>query len=144
MPFTELLQIANAIIDSVGPGNLTDEALLKLQVLFPDTLILAALDLIDRGNIIKYSTSWGYCEYEVVGSTATYSVLLNLPLILIPYHCTCPAFTSAVLESETYIMCKHVLAARLAQKMSMCSERSATPDDLAILFQRQFPVSDYH
>lgn len=111
-------------------------------------------------QVIKYSTSWGYCEYEVIGSTSTYSVLLDLPLILIPYHCTCPAFTSVVLESETFVMvgciiqarkywltilikCKHVLAARLAQKMSMCSERPTAPEDLAILFQRQFPVSDY-
>jgi hypothetical protein len=62
-----LLHIADAVLTSINPGTCTtlipiysfqltltgiyevpDETILKLRSLFPDTLILAALDLVDR------------------------------------------------------------------------------------------------
>lgn len=66
MPSHELLKIAEATLSSIQPGNrmlaifhrdngilnklfkVTDESVQKLRTIFPDTLILAALDLVDK------------------------------------------------------------------------------------------------
>jgi len=128
------LRIADAVLSSIEPGTLSDETILKLRSLLPDALIVAALDLIDREHVTKYSTPWGRVVYEVLGSTATYTVFPDLSN---PY-CTCPAFAYAVLISESHLMCKHVLATRLAQQLSRCVERVITADDLAIVISRQY------
>ncbi|KAJ6499351.1 hypothetical protein C8R45DRAFT_982167 [Mycena sanguinolenta] len=41
---------ADSVIASLACEPLTDQSLLNLQSVFPRTLVLAALDLIDRGN----------------------------------------------------------------------------------------------
>ncbi|CAA7261781.1 unnamed protein product [Cyclocybe aegerita] len=140
MPFEHLLPLANAIINSIGPDTLSDATLEKLRALFPEKLIIAALDLIDRGNVFHCITSWGHSEYEVLGSTATYSVLVDLEPTRIPYSCTCPAFAYSVLMAGTHIMCKHVLATFISHKMNSSIKRPTNVDDLAAIFTRQFPI----
>lgn len=144
-----------------------DEIVHKLRFLFADTLILAALDLVDRDSgelpsrslplfisifhgfnfgrmvdhglhysrslcrvvsrqlirhmssespqrpdcsilVIKYTSSWGRSYYEVLGSTATYTVfpklLFDWATPTMSAYCTCPAFTYAVLMSESHTM----------------------------------------
>jgi len=142
MAFEDLLLFANAIIKSIEPDSLSDETLAKLHAIFPKQLVVAALDIIDHGNVIHYVTPWGHTEYEVIGSTATYSILLDIKASPIPYSCSCPAFVYSVLISDTHIMCKHVLATLIARKMNLCETRPASADDLAAIFIRQFPLPD--
>jgi len=54
----ELLIIAEAVITSVKPGVLSDETIQRLRSLFPDTLVLAALDLVDRESGELISPLW--------------------------------------------------------------------------------------
>ncbi|KAK7472635.1 hypothetical protein VKT23_000748 [Stygiomarasmius scandens] len=97
------------VIASMSPDHpLADDDILKLQAILPETIVLAALDLIDRHNVIKYSTSWGHTHYEVLGSTATYSTFLDLESgTRTTTYCTCPAFAYAVLTSGTYLMVRN-------------------------------------
>ncbi|KZO98891.1 hypothetical protein CALVIDRAFT_534986 [Calocera viscosa TUFC12733] len=47
--------------------------------------------------------------------------------------CTCPAFAYSVLLSETQLMCKHVLAVRLAERLDKCLVQEGSDDDIAKL-----------
>ncbi|KAF9241535.1 hypothetical protein BU15DRAFT_87128 [Melanogaster broomeanus] len=120
-----------------------EEGIDKLRALFPDNTIVAALDLVDRDNgcsltslvvapsVLKYRTPWGRCHYEVLGSTATYSVFPRLGCSTnVSSYCTCPAFAFAVLMSESHLMCKHVLAVCLAEQLLGCVERPISDQDL--------------
>lgn len=150
---------------------MSNDTLTTLRTILPEKLVIAALDLIDRGNGIQdyvfiampaypylvthYVTPWGHSEYEVLGSTATYAVLLDVPVAPIPYSCACPAFIYSVLISRTHVMvcilspsysildfiplqCKHILAVLIARKMDLCIERPTNADDLAAIFLRRF------
>lgn len=55
-------------------------------------------------TVIKYIIPQGYPQYEVLGSTATYSVFLDMALAPMPFYCTCPAFSYVVLSSRLHIM----------------------------------------
>jgi len=141
-----LLTLAKNVIDSIQLENnelLSDDSLMKLQIIFPENLIIAALDLIDRGSVIRHITPWGHTEYEVLGSTATYTILLDLDAApRVPYSCTCPSFIYSVLLSETHIMCKHLLAAFLARNLSLCIERPTDLDDLTTLYNIHFALAE--
>ncbi|KAJ7188325.1 hypothetical protein C8R46DRAFT_877744, partial [Mycena filopes] len=114
----------------------TDHALLNLQSALPRTLVLAALDLIDRGNVLKCIGPTRY-HFNVLGSTATYKVFLDMPGP-IPTYCTCPAFSFLVLSAESYLMCKHVLAARIAQQMGRCVDQPLNSDELASVIMQEY------
>ncbi|GAW02477.1 zinc finger swim domain-containing protein 7-like [Lentinula edodes] len=117
----ELLRLADTVIDSLDLDSsqyLTDESLHKLHDVFPDSLILAALDLIDQRKVTESVTPWGFVEYEVLSSTATHIVYVGLPKTLMSSYCTCPAFNFTVLETGQSLMCKHVLATRLAIRLA--------------------------
>jgi len=133
---SELLLLA---IESIQPDNY-DDALEKLRFFFPDTLLIAALDLIDRDSVIKHVTPWGHLSYEVYGLTANYAVFPDIcssglgPLA----YCTCPAYAYSVLLSRSQIMCKHLLATIIAQRLSKCIERPIHSDELAAIIVRQY------
>ncbi|KAH7914106.1 hypothetical protein BJ138DRAFT_1080115 [Hygrophoropsis aurantiaca] len=118
-----LIPIAEAIILSFSEEEF-EASIEKLQVILPDATIIAALDLVDRDNVIKYTTPWGRCHYEVLGSTATYTVFTN------PNYCTCPAFAFSVLLAESHLMCKHLLATRLGEQLSRCVVRPISDEEL--------------
>ncbi|KAG5639119.1 hypothetical protein H0H81_006708 [Sphagnurus paluster] len=142
MPSIELLHIANAIIDSIENQDLSDEHIIKLNSVFPETIVVGALDLLDRENVIKYTTPYCYPQYQVIGSTDIYTVLLNITISPTPFYCSCPAFSYCVLLSGSHMMCKHILAARLADKLSLFIERPMKPEDVEAMFVRQFPLND--
>ncbi|KAK0485729.1 hypothetical protein IW261DRAFT_744146 [Armillaria novae-zelandiae] len=133
-----ILQLADAVIDSVEPTGVTDEALHRLQAVFPDSLILAALDIIDRENVIKYETISGHVHYEVAGSTGTHTVNIGLSLGPASSFCSCPAHVYSVLLSKTHLMCKHVLAVRLAERIRMCNRRAMGQEELAVALQHRY------
>ncbi|KAF8210180.1 hypothetical protein K438DRAFT_142832 [Mycena galopus ATCC 62051] len=118
------------------PQLLLNPSLLNLQSVFPRTLVLAALDLIDRGNVLKYIGPARH-HYDVLGSTATHHVFINMPSPMTAY-CTCPAFSFLVLSSESYIMCKHVLAAHLAHRMGRCLQQPVNSEDLASIIMQEY------
>jgi len=136
--------LAKDILDSIRleHNELTYDSLMKLQIIFPESLIIAALDLIDRRSVIRHITPWNHTEYQVLGSTATYTILLDLDTApKVPYSCTCPSFIYAVLLSETHLMCKHLLATFLARKLSLCIERPTDLDDLSTLYNLNFTLA---
>ncbi|KAJ7725871.1 hypothetical protein DFH07DRAFT_853726 [Mycena maculata] len=128
---------ADAVIASVGPESLTSEhTFLNLQAVFPRNLVIAALDLIDHENVLTCK-GLALGQYQVLGSTSTYHVFLDIPGPTSTY-CTCPAFAYLVLSSETYLMCKHVLAARLAHRMGRCIERPVDTDQLSQMITQEY------
>ncbi|THU95370.1 hypothetical protein K435DRAFT_723788, partial [Dendrothele bispora CBS 962.96] len=129
---TSLEALLNDIITSMSPDNpLTDDDILKLQAILPETVVLAALDIIDRNNVVKYTTSWDHTHYEVLGSTETYSTFINLePGTRTTMYCTCLAFADYVLTSGTHLMCKHLLATRIAQQLHLYVQRDVDADFL--------------
>ncbi|TFK53601.1 hypothetical protein OE88DRAFT_1676855 [Heliocybe sulcata] len=139
----ELIQVFQAVINAVERDSTSFEDLLtKLKFFFPDNLILSALDLVDRDNVIKYTTPWGATRFQVLGSTSgsSYCVFPTLPsnTTTVSTYCSCPAFAYSVLKSDSQLMCKHVLAAHLAPCLGKCIERSLTLDDLASLITSQY------
>lgn len=139
MPSPEMLLLLDAVLNEVEADNLSDDTIEKLSYFFTEELLLAALDLIDRECVIKYITPWGRTHFQVQGSTEVYTVfpsLSNSPTV--PSFCSCPAFSFAVLISDSHLMCKHVLATRLADRLGKCIERHATQDDLVSILSRQY------
>ncbi|KAK2467887.1 hypothetical protein APHAL10511_000182 [Amanita phalloides] len=133
---SDTVHILKSILDSVKSNELSDDTIEILQSLLPENLILAAFDLVDREKVIQYVTAWGGRFYQVLGSTATYSVYVDMTIAPIPYYCTCPAFAYAVLLSSTHAMCKHVLATYLARQLSRCTDRSIGPDEFLQVIAR--------
>lgn len=106
--------------------------------------------------VIQYVTPWGSKFYQVLGSSATYSVYIDMIIAPIPYYCTCPAFAHAVLLSETHVLasrrtifvflvvqaafcqCKHVLATYVARQLSQCLNRPVGLDEFQQVVGRQF------
>ncbi|ESK96670.1 zinc finger swim domain-containing protein 7-like [Moniliophthora roreri MCA 2997] len=128
----ELIHLADTVVDSLESTQaLSEDSIRRLHATFPDTLILAALDIIDRQNVVKNVSPWGHTNYEVSGSTATYTVHVNLSVTPLSSYCNCPTFVYAVLKSGSHAMCKHVLATRLAIKLNLCVEGSHSVDALA-------------
>ncbi|KAJ7218112.1 hypothetical protein GGX14DRAFT_439832, partial [Mycena pura] len=129
---------ADSIIASLGAETLTDHSLLNLQSVFPKSLVLAALDLIDRENVLRCVGPNGHqCHFQVLGSTTTYNVFLDLPGPT-PTYCTCPSFSYFVLSAESYIMCKHVLATYLARRMGRLLDRPLTAEGLESMLVQEY------
>ncbi|KAI0032329.1 hypothetical protein K488DRAFT_36532, partial [Vararia minispora EC-137] len=80
--------------------------------------------------VLKFVMPWNTVHYEVLSNDGSYLVhpsLLNAPST--PAFCTCPTYTNVVLIQESYLMCKHVLAVRIAERLSLCVEKHPTKDD---------------
>ncbi|KAI6134494.1 hypothetical protein EDD17DRAFT_1492744, partial [Pisolithus thermaeus] len=120
-----------------------EEGIEKLRAFIPDTTLVAALDVVDRDRgrelliertlwiVLRYKTPWGRSHYEVFGSTSTcYTVFPRLGFSASMFsYCTCPAFAFSVLVSNSHLMCKHVLAVCLAERLSKCIERTVTDEE---------------
>ncbi|KAF9645279.1 hypothetical protein BDM02DRAFT_3120507 [Thelephora ganbajun] len=115
-----------------------DEDFLKqLRFFFPDALVLAALDIIDRDGVIKYMSPLQRIQYQVVGTKRNCYVFPGLPVWtdsgVNRYFCDCPAFTLSVLSAESNLMCKHLLATYLADKLGRAVERKLGFEEWAAL-----------
>ncbi|KAN0106969.1 hypothetical protein V8E52_010637 [Russula decolorans] len=138
MPPVNVYLVLQGILETIEPGNFSDEAVEKLGTLFSEQLLLAALDLIDRDCVIKYVSPWGRSHFSVLGMTGPYTVFPNLhQSCSIPFFCTCPAFSYAVLISHSQITCKHVLATLIALRLSKCVVREMNKDEFVALLTRQ-------
>ncbi|KAN0135400.1 hypothetical protein V8E53_006679 [Lactarius tabidus] len=140
MSNVNVYSVLHTILETIEPGNLSDETVEKLGVLFSDQLLLAALDLIDRDCVIKYISPWGRHHFSVTGMTDSYTVFPTLHRSCsIPHFCTCPAFAYAVLISQSQLTCKHVLATLIADRLSKCVKREMGKDEFVSLLARQIP-----
>ncbi|KZV86569.1 hypothetical protein EXIGLDRAFT_840627 [Exidia glandulosa HHB12029] len=119
----DIAQLADAAIDAFEPGNASEERVQALRHFFPDSLIIASFDLIDRGCVNKYVAPWRTVAYRVAGSTDRYAVTTDPPF------CSCPAFAYGVLISGTHSLCKHVLAVRLAERLDKCREFKTSAEE---------------
>ncbi|KAI0268873.1 hypothetical protein BC834DRAFT_821015, partial [Gloeopeniophorella convolvens] len=126
-----------------------DEALERLGALLPPQLLFAALDLIDREcgkplaarpvpAVVKYVAPWGRAHFSVLGQTSAYTVFPRLRLaVAARAFCTCPAFAYAVLIAQSQLVCKHVLAAQIAERLAKCVVRELGKDEFAAVLARQ-------
>ncbi|KAH9993242.1 hypothetical protein BJV77DRAFT_377273 [Russula vinacea] len=95
--------------------------------------------LIDRDCVIKYISPWGRSHFSVLGMTGSYAVFPSLhQSCSIPFFCTCPAFSYAVLISHSqitavYLQCKHVLATLIAERLSKCIVREMNKDEFTTI-----------
>ncbi|KAI9455435.1 hypothetical protein BJY52DRAFT_1279970 [Lactarius psammicola] len=138
MSRVNVYSVLHTILETIQPGNLSDEAVEKLGILFSDQHLLAALDLIDRDCVIKYISPWGRHHFSVLGMTDSYTVFPSLHRSCsIPHFCTCPAFAYAVLVSQSQLTCKHVLATLIAERLSKCVVREIGKDEFVALLIRQ-------
>lgn len=114
--------------------------------------------------VIKYVSPWGgRSHFTVLGMTRSYAVFPSFhQSCTIPFFCTCPAFSYAVLISRSqitvrvpsrvilyfffvldamgflsYLQCKHVLATLIAQRLSKCVVREMNKDEFVALLARQ-------
>jgi len=122
-----------------GLGGLSEDDIQKLRQFFPDNLLLAALDLIDRDRVTEHQTTWGRSFYEVYGSTSTYAITLNVVPDR-PHFCTCPSYAFSVLLSEENIMCKHILAVMVARRLNRCVIHRVAEDGFSALAAKIYPL----
>ncbi|KAI9510944.1 hypothetical protein F5148DRAFT_1175381 [Russula earlei] len=138
MPSVNIHSILQAILETIEPKDLSDEAVKKLGVLFSEQLLLAALDLIDRDCVTQHISPWGRSHFSVLGMTGPYTVFPSLyQSCSIPFYCTCPAFAYSVLISQSQITCKHILAVLIARPLSKCVVREMNKEEVVTLLARQ-------
>ncbi|CAM1308716.1 ZSWIM7 (predicted) [Pycnogonum litorale] len=94
--------------------KLTNELMQSLHFIFGKPLP-QALDLVDKHNVKIIQSCSGRRLYQITGSVGTPYVCFRSS-----NYCSCPAYTYSVLKKQDYIMCKHVLAAKLSDAMGLC------------------------
>jgi len=138
----QLDEALKEVFDAIAATGLTDETTQALRAIFDDDLLLAALDLVDHKCVLKYKSPWERTFYWVQ-STADPSTATSIYLLgeqsMIPWSCECPAFVKRMLLGNDFVMCKHILAATLAEKTKTISEQEGTPHDLSQLLEGQVP-----
>lgn len=137
----EMDSILDTVLNQLQPGLLQDAALQGLRHLFPDTLIQGALTLIDNEYVICYVLDNGRIQYIVRGSSASsYTCHPGLGQRKAPL-CSCYAFIHSVLSTRTYLLCKHVLAVRIAIKMDRLTKIAVSEDLFANILHSQFTTA---
>ncbi|KAH8100374.1 hypothetical protein BXZ70DRAFT_187188 [Cristinia sonorae] len=110
MERTDIQRLLSSILNSqdvdLEDPDEFDAFLDRLRFFFSENILLAALDLVDRDNVVKVSTPWGYSHFNVFGSTATYTVFPGIvsSTQTTPPFCTCPAYAYSVLLSSSELM----------------------------------------
>ena len=116
-----------AVLDAIcarareGSG-LSDDMLAILHVLFHKTLV-SALDLVDHATVLRIRAESGPRTFVKVQSTSK-----NVYHIFGGY-CSCQSFAHKAVRSAELPLCKHILAARLAEAQGCLKEQ--TLDDHA-------------
>jgi len=130
------------VFDSVAVHGVTDETTQALRAIFDDDLLLAALDLVDNKCVLKCTSPWDRTFYWVQStadpSTATQITFLGLQS-MIPWSCECPAFMKHILLEDDILMCKHILAAMLAERLKRIVEQEPSERDFLQLLEGQVP-----
>ncbi|GAA5852179.1 hypothetical protein JCM9279_006923 [Rhodotorula babjevae] len=100
---------------------LLDAHLSTLALVVGPTMLLDALDLVDKRSVARINTPAGAVVYQVAASSSSaapggsYTLYLDLPG---GGYCPCAFFSSAVFApGATAVICKHLLAARIADRL---------------------------
>ncbi|KDE03903.1 hypothetical protein MVLG_05657 [Microbotryum lychnidis-dioicae p1A1 Lamole] len=105
-----------ASIDS----TLTDDHLIVLAHLVGSTnLIVDALHLIDTQGVARLNLPNRQSLYQVSGSTKAYTVHTTPSAASIGRlgFCPCPAFAYSVLKTQQNVLCKHLLAVLICERL---------------------------
>jgi len=125
-PLLELLDNVCSEVREVGAVDSDSAA--KLAFLCPDEYV-AASSILDHQNPIKeLVASDSGRSFFLVGSST------KKPHLSIPGFCTCSAFCHKVAARREAIVCKHELAARLAQALSKAEVRRMSEEGWANAF----------
>ncbi|GAA5915127.1 hypothetical protein JCM8208_002635 [Rhodotorula glutinis] len=113
-------QLLDGALSSLAPP-LLDSHLSTLALVVGPTMLLDALDLVDKRSVARITTPAGAPVYQVAASSSSaapggsYTVYLDL---LGGGYCPCAFFSSAVLApGATAVICKHLLACRIADRL---------------------------
>mmetsp|Transcript_23823 Transcript_23823/g.71085 ORF Transcript_23823/g.71085 Transcript_23823/m.71085 type:complete len:180 (-) Transcript_23823:138-677(-) len=112
--------VVAAVADSVmaslqgdGTSELTEGQLAQLAFVYGGTVLQSALDLVDRRAVTAHLSPSGPPLYTVAGSQGREYLILPRS-----NFCECEAYRFQVLKAEQ-IMCKHVLAVRIAAETGL-------------------------
>lgn len=110
-------------------NDLPDELLSALYFVF-GTPLQSALDFVDRKSVSFLSSPSGRSLFQVIGNSG-----LPYTCFAESNYCECPAYRFSVLNKEEFIMCKHVLAARLSKAMGLCLQQNITDEQMTSLLK---------
>ena len=110
--------------------NLISDQLLSNLHFTLQTPLEHALDLVDKESVTRLvnRSCPEHFVFQVVGNSGT--IYTCFPETI---FCTCPFFKFSVLRKEDFVMCKHVIAARLSLCLNACKDVEAASNDLAKL-----------
>lgn len=136
-----LLQVFQKLLEGIKKegGAISDEQLKALESLFPHHL-LAALDLVERGAVTKYTCTCSNGErtlYTVQGNSGHMYTCLGSSR-----YCSCPSFVYHVLGKRDMLLCKHQLATCMAVAMegqNTCRHVHVSEEDWAQMAAQQRP-----
>ncbi|GAA6060600.1 hypothetical protein JCM10212_004579 [Sporobolomyces blumeae] len=110
-----LLAFLEGILESLE-SPIQDEQFVALAAVVGPELLKDALDLVDRDLVVRVHLPNGRKIYQVAGSTTNYTVHPELDR---GGYCPCPAFSQNVVAGRgQQLICKHLLACRIADKVS--------------------------
>jgi hypothetical protein len=117
--FNALRASQNSLLDSIEEGSPSDNSLLLLSSFFGSKLLTQALEMVDAVVKISCQTS-GRSFFRIQGTDAS-------PYLVICSFCTCRAFEGHALAGNRALLCKHSLAAILADKWKVPHARCSCP-----------------
>ncbi|BGP41023.1 hypothetical protein JCM10450v2_005039 [Rhodotorula kratochvilovae] len=121
-------QLLNGALAALAPP-LSDAHLRTLALVVGPTMLLDALDLIDKDLVARISPPAGRPVYQVAssgpaaGTGGAYTLYPDLP----GGYCPCAAFSSSVVApSGTAVICKHLLACRIADRLGAWKDKKVS------------------
>lgn len=109
--------------------TISTKTLIELDRVFRAPL-RPALKLVDKRCVRRLTCPRGRVVYQVAGETkASYTCLPG------SNFCTCYSYLRQVLRRPEILMCKHVLASRLAEALEKCEDSSCTDETMAYVLQ---------
>ncbi|XP_053214454.1 zinc finger SWIM domain-containing protein 7-like [Panonychus citri] len=112
-----------------GDNKLSDDYLTQLVYLFGDDLI-NALTLIDDKRIYLVRSDSGRQVFKVLSQDKPIHYICYKNA----YYCTCLAFKHKVISSDS-IMCKHLIATRIADAMGLIEIENINDQQMADLLK---------
>ncbi|GAA5902114.1 hypothetical protein JCM5296_006607 [Sporobolomyces johnsonii] len=118
MAADSLAQLLNGQLASLS-SPLSDSDFRALALIVGSSMLLDALDLIDKDEVARISPPNGRPIYQVTGSSQAYTVHPEL----VGGYCPCPAFSHRVMAKENQVICKHLLACRIADRLDAWKDK---------------------
>ncbi|GAB6028684.1 Zinc finger SWIM domain-containing protein 7 [Chamberlinius hualienensis] len=106
--------------------KIPEELMKSLWAVFQKPL-MEALNIVDRRAITRVSSPDGRTVFQITSNLGG----ISYTCYPTTNYCSCLAFRFSVLKYDEYPMCKHVLAARLADAMDLCDERICTDEQIS-------------